>query len=407
MEPVQIKPDIYWVGAIDWNLREFHGYHTPRGTTYNAYLIMDRDITLIDTVKAPFYPELLERITKITDPTHIKYIVSNHVEMDHSGSLPQLLTLLPNATLITSTKGALGLTKHYHTTWPMKVVKTDETLTIGRRTLLFHHIPMVHWPDSMVTYSPTDSLLLPNDAFGQHIACAQRFDDQIGWDILNEEAAAYYANIVQPYSDQVTIALKALSTLKFDMIAPSHGAIWRRFLTQILDQYHQWSTYQTQPTAVVVYDTMWGSTYAMACAIRDGLEAAGIPVTMRSLKTSHPSDVMTSILSSRLICIGSPTLNSGILPSIGGFLSYLRGLKPKHRIGLAFGSYGWSGQSITDIETTMKDLAWDMPVTSLKINYVPEAKDLKTLRETATQLGNYLKQQKIGIRTGGKEEEKP
>jgi len=402
MEPVEIKPDVYWVGAIDWNLREFHGYRTPRGTTYNAYLIMDRDITLIDTVKHAFTPELLDRISKVTDPHTIKYIVSNHAEMDHSGALPQLLQLLPNATLITSTKGAIGLAKHYHAGWPMKAVTSGETLTIGTRTLHFHHIPMVHWPDSMVTYSPHDSLLLPNDAFGQHIASAHRFDDDIGWDILQEEAGKYYANIVLPYSDQVAAALKALAPLKFDMIAPSHGAIWRRHLSQILTKYQQWATHQTTPSAVIVYDTMWGSTDQMAGAVRDGLEATGLPVTIHNLKTSHISDAMTSILSSRLVCIGSPTLNSGVLPSVGAFLTYLRGLRPKHRVGLAFGSHGWSGQSVPDIEATMTALAWETPVKSLKIQYVPDANDLKTIRDTAQQLGNYIKDKKIGATPGGK-----
>lgn len=394
MEPAEIKPGIHWVGAIDWNLREFHGYRTPRGTTYNAYLIMDRDITLVDTVKQPFTTELLDRITKITDPATIKYIVSNHVEMDHSGALPQLLSLIPNATVITSTKGQPGLQKHYKTTWPMKVVKSGETLTIGTRTLHFHHIPMVHWPDSMVTYSPHDNLLMPNDAFGQHIASAHRFDDEIGWDILREEATKYYANIVLPYSDQVAAALTALSTLKFDMIAPSHGAIWRRHLPQILQQYQRWATYQTTPQAAVVYDSMWGSTDRMAGALRDGLEATGIPVTMHNLKTSHISDVITTILDSRLVCIGSPTLNSGVLPSVGAFLTYLKGLRPKQRVGFAFGSYGWGGQSITDIEAIMNALAWELPEHSLKTQYIPEENDLKAIVATGQRLGAYIKNQR-------------
>lgn len=401
MEPVRLKPDVHWVGAVDWNLREFHGYHTPRGTTYNAYLITDRDPTLIDTVKAPFYPELLDRISKLIDPTAIKYVISNHVEMDHSGSLPQLLKLLPNATLITSTKGEPGLRSHYHTDWPMKAVKTGETLNIGKRTLHFHHIPMVHWPDSMVTYSPADALLFPNDAFGQHIASAHRFDDEIGWDILHEEAAKSYANIVLPYSDQVATALTALAPLKFDMIAPSHGAIWHRHLPQILNTYQQWATHQSLPCATIVYDSMWGSTDKMASALRDGFEAAGLPVTMHNLKTSHISDVMTTVLSTRLICVGSPTLNSGVLPSIGAFLSYIRGLHPKNRVGLAFGSYGWGGQSIPEIETTMRTLGWDLPVASLKTHYVPEENDLVTIRHQAQLLANYIKDKKIGPIPGG------
>ena len=401
MEPVELKPDIYWVGAIDWNLREFHGYRTPRGTTYNAYLILDNHPTLIDTVKRPFYPELIQRINKIIDPAKIDYIISNHVEMDHSGSLPFYLHEYPNATIITSTQGLKGLTAHYHPTWLMRPVKTDETLSIGKRTLHFHHIPMVHWPDSMVTYSPFDKILFPNDAFGQHIASAQRFDDNIGWDILHEEAAKYYANIVLPYSDQVKTALSALSTLQFDMIAPSHGQIWRTYIPQLLQEYQRWSTHQSHAQAVIVYDSMWGSTEQMACSLRDGLEAVGIPVSMQNLKTSHISDVITTVLQSKLVCIGSPTLNSGVLPSVGAFLTYLKGLRPRDRVGIAFGSYGWGGQSIGDIDSVIHALDWQTPEPSIKTPYIPEKTVLKTIYETGRRLGTFIKDMKLDDSTGG------
>jgi flavorubredoxin len=184
LNKVEIKPDIYWVGGIDWGLRDFHGYSTNRGTTYNAYLIIDKKITLIDTVKHYLFDEMLTRIKEIIEPSKIDYIISNHVEMDHSGSIPKLLEFCPNATVVTSTRGEIGLKKHYKKDWNFKVVSSGDTLNIGKRTLHFVHIPMVHWPDSMVTYIPSDKLLLPNDAFGQHIASAERFDDEIEWGIL-------------------------------------------------------------------------------------------------------------------------------------------------------------------------------------------------------------------------------
>ncbi|MBU1941671.1 MAG: MBL fold metallo-hydrolase, partial [Candidatus Thermoplasmatota archaeon] len=234
MKAVQLKPDIYWVGGIDWNLRNFHGYSTPRGTTYNAYLIIDKKITLIDTVKHYLFDEMLSRIQSIIDPKKIAYIVSNHVEMDHSGSLPKILQHTPNAKIITSSRGEIGLKRHYKQTWDMKPVQSGDTLSIGKRTLHFVPIPMVHWPDSMVTYSPEDKLLLPNDAFGQHIASANRFDENIGWSILKEEAAKYYANIVLPYNDQVKKALEAIENLDINMIAPSHGIIWQKHIPDII-----------------------------------------------------------------------------------------------------------------------------------------------------------------------------
>lgn len=398
MEPVALKPDVYWVGAVDWTLREFHGYRTPRGTTYNAYLIVDKDVTLIDTVKKGFYPEMMERIRRIVDPKDIVNVVCNHVEMDHSGSLPELLSQLPHVRVLTSPKGESGLRRHFKQPWNLQTVASGETVSIGSRTLQFHHLPMVHWPDSMATYSASDAILFPNDAFGQHIASAHRFDDQVGWDILAEEAATYYANIVLPYSDQVAAAMPAISSLKFDMIAPSHGAIWRSFLPSILASYQRWSHHQTRPQATIIYDTMWGSTERMAAALRDGLEHEGVPVTMHTLRTSAISEVMTSVLSSQLVLIGSPTVNNGLLHSVGGLLTYLKGLRPRHRIGFAFGSYGWGGQAAGEIEATMKALSWELPVPAVKIPYVPDDSELQKLRDLAVSLAKHLKKDPQGDR---------
>lgn len=225
MQPVKLKDDIYWVGGIDWAVRNFHGYLTQRGSTYNAYLIVDEKITLIDTVKYYLCDEMLERISKIVDPSKIDYVVSNHVEMDHSGSLPQVMEIAKNATLITSTKGMPGLRAHYHKDWNFKVVKSGESIKIGKRTLTFVHVPMAHWPDSMVTYLPEDKILFSNDALGQHLASTERFDDEYSMGIIMHEAKKYYANILMLYDKPVSAALKAISGLEIDIVAPSHGII--------------------------------------------------------------------------------------------------------------------------------------------------------------------------------------
>ncbi|UCF11790.1 MAG: FprA family A-type flavoprotein [Thermoplasmatales archaeon] len=391
MNAVEIKPDIYWVGGIDWDIRNFHGYITQRGTTYNAYLIMDKKITLVDTQKHYLFEEMLSRIKEIVDPLKIDYIVSNHVEMDHSGSIQKLLEVAPNAKIITSTRGEKGLRRHYKKDWNFKVVKSGDTLNIGERTLHFVEIPMVHWPDSMVTYIPSDKLLLPNDAFGQHIATSERFDDEVDWGILKEEAAKYYANIVMPYGSQVEKALEALSGLDIEMIAPSHGIIWRSLIPQILKEYTKWARYETEDKALIVYDSMWGSTEEIANTLREGIEEAGIHVTMRNLKNNHISDVITDVISSKLILLGSPTLNNTMLPSMGGFLTYLKGLRPKNRIGFVFGSYGWGGQAVGEIEKIIKDISWDVPVESININYVPDEKELLDVRKKGKKLGKYVK----------------
>jgi flavorubredoxin len=394
LNKVEIKPDIYWVGGIDWDIRDFHGYRIQRGTTYNSYLIIDKKITLVDTVKHYLYEEMLSRIKEIVDPSKIDYIISNHVEMDHSGSIQKLLEVAHNAKIITSTRGEKGLKRHYKKDWDFKVVKSGDTLNIGKRTLHFVHIPMVHWPDSMVTYIPTDKLLLPNDAFGQHIATSERFDDEIDWGILKEEAAKYYANIVMPYGRQVEKALEELSGLEIDMIAPSHGIIWRSQIPKILGKYTKWARNETDDKALIIYDSMWGSTEKMAYKLMEGIEEAGIPVTMKNLNTNHISDIITDVISSRLLLLGSPTLNNTMLPTMGGFLTYLKGLKPKNRIGFVFGSYGWGGQAVGEIENILKDLSWDLPVESINLNFVPDGKELTDVKKIGNKLGKYVKNKK-------------
>jgi len=391
LNKVKIKPDIYWVGGIDWNIRNFHGYSTNRGTSYNAYLIMDKKITLIDTVKYYFFDEMESRIREIVDPSKIDYIISNHVEMDHSGSISKILKLCPNAKVVTSTRGEKGLKRHYKKSWNFKVVKSGDTLNIGKRTLNFVEIPMVHWPDSMVTYIPENKLLLPNDAFGQHIATSKRFDDGFDWGILKEEAAKYYANIVMPYGSQVKKALEIISKLDIDMIAPSHGVIWRSNIPKIIKEYQKWAGNITENNAIIIYDSMWGSTEKIAYALSNGIEEEGINVNIKNLKQTHISDIITDVLTSKMIILGSPTLNNTMLPTMGKFLTYLKGLRPNNRIGFVFGSYGWGGQAVGEIENILKQLKWDMPKKSININYVPDKKELEDVKKIGNNLGKLLK----------------
>jgi len=391
LKKIELKPDIYWVGGIDWNLRNFHGYTIQRGTTYNSYLINDKKITLVDTVKHYLFDEMIVRIKQIIDPEKIDYIISNHVEMDHSGSLPKLLEIAPNAEIITSPNGLKGLKRHYKKNWNFNVVNSGETLKIGKRTLQFIHIPMVHWPDSMVTYSQSDKLLLPNDAFGQHIASTQRFDDELKWDLLYNEAANYYANIVMPYGGQVQKVLDTIANLNIDMIAPSHGIIWRKYIPEIIKNYEKWANYESDDKALIIYDSMWGSTERISLSLLNGIEETGIPVSLLNLKDNNLSDIITEVLTSKLILIGSPTLNNGMMPNMGAFLTYLKGLRPKNRIGFVFGSYGWGGQAVREIEKILKDLKWELPIESININYIPEEKELKKVEKIGNDLGKYLK----------------
>ncbi|MFA6635627.1 MAG: FprA family A-type flavoprotein [Candidatus Omnitrophota bacterium] len=383
MRQVKLKEDIYWVGGIDWDLRNFHGYSTERGSTYNSYLIIDEKKVLVDTVKSHFFAEMAERAGKIADLSEIDYVVSSHTEMDHSGSLPEIMKLCPGATIITSPNGEKALKKHYRHSWKTKVVNTGDKVNIGKRDLQFILMPMVHWPDSMATYIEKDKLLFPNDAFGQHIASTERFDSEMEWDVIRSEAAKYYANIVMPYGAQVTKALDAVSKLDVDTIAPSHGIIWREHIGKIIELYREWSANITQKKAVIVYDTMWHSTEKIAGAVFRAFDESGIKAIPMNLASNHISDIITEILTARYICVGSSTLNNGLLPQAAAFLTYMKGLAPKNRKALAFGSYGWGGQSIDQIDEVLKSCGFET-FEKIKIQWVPSGEELADIKQRVT-----------------------
>lgn len=385
MKAKKITENIYWVGAIDWDVRNFHGYLTQRGTTYNAYLIIDEKITLIDTVKPGFENEMLARISNIVDPSKIDYIVSNHVEMDHSGALPKMMELAPNATIITCPNGDKGLRAHYKKDWDFKIVKTGDTVSLGKRSLEFVLTPMVHWPDNMVAYMPEENILFSNDSFGQHYASSERFDDECHPDIVMEEAKKYYANIVLPYGKQVQKELDAASALDIKMIAPSHGIIWRSNLDKIIPLYQKWSKNETTKKAIIVYDTMWHSTEMMANALLEVFEEKGFSISMRNIQVNHISDIMTELIDAEYICVGSPTLNSTMMPSVAGFLTYMSGLAPKNRKAISFGSYGWGGKTMDEINSFFNKSGFEI-IGSEKIKYVPGAEELAGFKSKMSEI---------------------
>ncbi len=379
MQPVKLKEGVYWVGEIDWDLRNFHGYLTQRGSTYNAFLVLDEKITLIDNVRPYLYDRMMQRVSKLIDPSRIDYIISNHVEMDHSGSLPMLMETAKNATIITSPHGQKGLLAHYkRKDWNFKVVKSDETISTGKKNIKFVLTPLVHWPDNMVSYLIEDRILFSNDAFGQHIASSERFDDEYPLDIVIDEAKKYYANIVLPYSGQVQKAMDAVSPLAIDMIAPSHGVVWRSHISAIVEAYKKWASNRVDNRCLVIYDTMWKSTEKIAYIIQEAFESCGIPVKVMNIRHNHISDIVADVLTARFICVGSPTLNSNMLPTVAGFLTYLKGLSPKNRIGLAFGSYGWGGQAVGHVEDTLKECGFKT-LEAIKVQYIPDEAQLREI----------------------------
>ncbi|MBP5200953.1 MAG: FprA family A-type flavoprotein [Schwartzia sp.] len=381
MKAIEMKKGIYWVGAVDWSMRSFHGYSTRRGSSYNAYLILDEKITLIDTVKAPFVTELVERVSSVVDPAKIDYMISNHVEPDHSGSLPIMAKCCPNAKIVTSAPNGLkGLTGRYGEL-PYQAVKTGETLSLGSRTLSFVATPMLHWPDSMVTYCPEEKILFSNDAFGQHLAANLRFDDENDLPIIMEEAKKYYANILMLYGKQAQTALSALGGLPIEMILTGHGISWRAHIPEILDAYKKWSAGELEEKAVVVFDSMWGSTERLAKAITDAFTAKGVPVAYFDLRADHISDVITEVLTAKYLAVGSPTINNQMMPPVASFLCYLKGFVPKGRQAFAFGSFGWGGQSVGLVEDELKAAGCEICLEKIRVKDVPTQDDLISLRE--------------------------
>lgn len=378
---IQISENIFWVGAIDWNMRNFHGYETSRGSTYNAYLILDEKITLIDTVKKNFADELISRISSIIDPAQIEIIISSHVEPDHSGALKEIAALAPNAEIFTTNPNGLkGLTARYGKL-NYQPVKSGDEISIGKRTLKFVPTPMLHWPDSMVTYCPEEKILFSNDAFGEHLASSMRFDDENDFDTIFYEAKKYYANILMPFGKQAQNALKTLADLEIRLIATGHGVIWRSHIDKIIDSYKKWSSGEVSERAVVVFDSMWHSTEILAQTITEAFAKRGIPAAYYDIKKNSLSDIITDVFSSKYFAVGSPTINNQMMPTIAAFLCYLKGLRPVNHKAFAFGSYGWGGQSVGMVEDELKSAGCEIILDKIRIPNVPTPTQLDEITE--------------------------
>ncbi len=392
---IKITENVYWVGVIDWELRNFHGYETSRGTTYNAYLILGEKPILIDTVKKPFMNEMLARISSIIDPKKIKYIVSNHAEMDHSGSLPEMIKLINPEKVFASTVGVTTLKEHFHFDYEITGVKTGETITLGNTKLTFVETKMLHWPESMFTYCHSEKILFSQDAFGMHFANSSLFYDVYDQCVVEYEAKKYFANILLPYSALVTKLLEHLPTLnlEIDTIAPAHGPIWRgkAGVKKAIDLWTKWAQKPYAPTAIVLYESMWGSTAAMAQAIAEGLTENQIVTKLMCASKTHRSDVITELLDAGALIVGSSTLNQQILPEMADIMCYIKGLKPKNLVGQAFGSYGWAPDSPKILLDDLQKMNIEIIGEPIKIKYVPTADDLAKCRLLGANIATSLK----------------
>ena len=389
---VKLTDKVYWVGAIDWTIRDFHGYTTHRGSTYNAYLILADKITLVDTVKAPFREELISRIASVVDPRDIEIIVSNHSEMDHTGCLYELIDLIQPEQVVASTMGTKTLGDIYHRDRTITPVKDGGELSLGNMRLRFMETRMLHWPDSMFSYLPEEEILFSHDAFGMHLATAERFDDEIDPAILDYEGATYFANIILPYAPLVTRLLSRVgsSGMTFKFIAPDHGPIWRRDIPGVIANYSRWAAQKPTMKSVVVYGTMWHSTERMARAICEGLAAAGAAAKCMSMEVFHRSDVVYEVLDAGALIVGSSTLNNNMLPQVADVLTYLKGLRPANLLGASFGSYGWSGEAAVHIADILKEMKVSPVAEPLKAQHVPTREDLRKCYALGEEIARKL-----------------
>jgi flavorubredoxin len=393
MIPKKLAEGVYEVGAIDWNVRDFHGYSTELGTTYNAYLIVDEKIALIDTVKKEFTGQLLEKVSQIVDPSKIDVVISNHTEMDHSGGLPELMEIIgKDKPVYCSKMGLKNLRHHFPAGLNLQEVSDGQELCLGKRTLQFLETRMIHWPDSMFSYLKEEQILFSSDGFGQHYAGPERFDDEID-DAIMWHAKKYFANILWPYAPLIKKLLdKVLGMgLPIKMICPDHGIIWRQDPGKIINAYVEWCKLQPKQEALVIYDTMWHSTEVMAEQIVAGLWEEGVKAQPMHARNVHRSDIATAAFDAGALIVGSPTLNNGIFPTLADVLTYLKGLRPVNKMGATFGSYGWSGEAPKMVHGLLADMELEMVEDPLRVQFVPEQEALDACREFGRRIGQALK----------------
>jgi anaerobic nitric oxide reductase flavorubredoxin len=393
----EIAKNVYWIGKVDWEIREFHGseYSTHRGTTYNSYLIKDKKTALIDTVWSPFGSEFVENLDKHISLKKIDYVVAQHAEIDHSGGLAELMENIPDTPVYCTNNGVKSLKGHFHKDWNFVPVKTGDRLSLGGKELTFIEAPMLHWPDSMFSYLQDENILFSNDAFGQHLASEMMYNDLVDQAELFQECIKYYANILTPFSALVEKKIDEFKGLNVpvDMICPSHGVIWRDNPLQIIGKYLDWSKNYRENQVTIVYDTMWNGTKTMAEAIAKGIKSVDKKATIKlfNISRSDKNDVVTEVFKSKVLLVGSPTINSGILSAIAGFLEQIMGLKFKEKKAAAFGTYGWSGQSVDMIGKGLESAGFGLLNKGIKSIWKPDEKSLRECSEFGKEIAKQTK----------------
>ena len=389
----QITKDVFSVGVIDWNMRSFHGntFITKNGVTYNSYLINDNEPALIDVVHKGFEDEFIKNILDIISPEKIKHVILNHLEPDHSGAIEYMAKVLKNAKFYGTAKLKEGLLKYYDLNIEINVVKTGDKINLGSNTLTFVEVPMVHWPDSMITYCPEKKILFSNDAFGQHIATNKTFTDEIKQDILWQEVTKYYANILWPLGPMIEKSINNLLTmnLPIDFVAPSHGLVWRNNINKVIEKYLSWTKNEVKNKVVVVYETMWGSTQIMAREIVRALTNNNIEAKMFDIAKTDFAEVAYEMLEAKAFVIGSSTHDNEMLAYIAGYMHFLKGMKPKNRIAVSFGSFGWAGGAVKEIATNLSSFGIEV-IDQISAKFKPNKEELEKCYQAGEKLSKVL-----------------
>ena len=389
----QITKDVFSVGVIDWNMRNFHGntFITKNGVTYNSYLINDNEPALIDVVHKGFEDEFIKNILEIISPEKIKHVILNHLEPDHSGAIEYMAKVLQNAKFYGTAKLKEGLLKYYDLNIEINVVKTGDKINLGNNTLTFVEVPMVHWPDSMITYCPEKKILFSNDAFGQHIATNKTFTDEIKQDILWQEVTKYYANILWPLGPMIEKSINNLLTmnLPIDFVAPSHGLVWRNNINKVIEKYLSWTKNEVKNKVVVVYETMWGSTQIMAREIVRALTNNNIEVKMFDIAKTDFAEVAYEMLEAKAFVIGSSTHDNEMLAYIAGYMHFLKGMKPKNRIAVSFGSFGWAGGAVKEIATNLSSFGIEV-IDQISAKFKPNKEEMEKCYQAGEKLSKAL-----------------
>ena len=379
-----VKGNVYWIGKMDWELESFHGadYSINHGSSQNAYLIQEEKTVLVDTVWKPHSTEFVENLEREIDLRSIDFVIANHGEIDHSGSLPALMAKIPNTPIYCTANAIKSLVGQYHhPEWNYHVVKTGDSVDIGNgKKLVFVEMRMLHWPDSMATYMTGDNILFSNDAFGQHYAVEELFNDKADSCLLWGEALKYYANILNPFSPLVKKKIEEIQSLglPIEMIAPSHGSIWRDNPLQIVEKYYTWSQDYQEDQITIAYDTMWDGTMQLAHRIAAEITALSpdTKVKIFNISKTNKNDIMTEVFRSKAIAVGSPTVGQNILSSVGGWLDFLKELKFKNKKAAVFGCYGWSGESTKVLRTRLTEAGFLVVEPEIKCNWVPKEEEL-------------------------------